>query len=171
MSGASMIRPLVLGVTAGMRSQMPLALLAIAANRGRILVGSGRPWDLLRSRGVLVMTGLLAAGELVGDKLALTPSRLAPGPLVGRIGLGGLAGAVAARAAHGSVVAGVAAGGIGGWIGAQAGYHARVGLGRNSSIPDPIWGLIEDVAAAGIGWVALCDKCDARNGSTAVRTR
>jgi uncharacterized membrane protein len=171
MSGASMIRPLLLGVTAGMRSQMPLALLSIAANRGRFLAGSGRPWDLLGSREVLVMTGLLATGELVGDKLAITPSRLSPGPLVGRLGLGGFAGAVAARAARGSVVAGVAAGGIGAWIGAQAGYRARVALSRNSSIPDPIWGLIEDVAAAGIRSVALCDKCDVRNGSTAVRTR
>ena len=139
-----------LGVVAGMRSQLPFAALAVAATRGRFAVGAGRPLDLLRSRRALVGFGLSAAGELVGDKLPMTPSRLAPGPLAGRLALGAVAGAALAREAKRAVGLGAALGAGGAALGSFGGYHLRAAAGRATGLPDPVWAVVEDALAIGL---------------------
>lgn len=148
-------RPLLLGIIAGMRSQMPLALLARAAPLGRVNVGRGRPWSLLLSPKVGVATGVSAIGEMVGDKLPQTPSRLTPGPLGGRLVIGAVVGAAISPGSRGSRLGGALLGVAGAAVGAYGGSHARAALGRSTGIPDPVWGLIEDGAALGIGSLAL----------------
>lgn len=151
MAKLEIARPLLLGVTAGMRSQMPLALLSYAARHGQVNVGSGSPWNLLRSSKVELITGLSAIGELVGDKLPATPSRLEPGPLGGRLAMGALAGTAASPGSRGARCRGALLGVIGVAAGAYGGYQARSALGRNTNIPDPVWGIVEDSIAFGIG--------------------
>lgn len=148
-------RPLLLGVTAGMRSQMPLALLARDAREGNVNVGRGRPWSLLRSTKVGVATGVSAIGEMIGDKLPQTPSRLDPGPLGGRLVIGAAMGAVVSPGSRRSRVGGALLGVAGAAAGAYGGYHARAALGRGTGIPDPVWGVAEDGIALGIGSLAL----------------
>lgn len=136
-----------LGVVAGMRSQLPLALLAVGAGRGRFAVAAEGPLRVLGSPVVQRLLVLAAVGEIVFDKLPFLPSRLTPGPLIGRMLFGGLAGAAVASETRRSPVLGAVLGAGGAVLGAQAGYHARVALGDATGIPDPVWGAVEDAAA------------------------
>ncbi len=149
------LKPLLLGITAGMRSQMPLALLARGAHEGHVNVGRGRPWSLLLSPKVGVATGVSAIGEMIGDKLPQTPSRLDPGPLGGRLVIGAVVGAAVSPGSRGSRLGGALLGVAGAAAGAYGGYHARAALGRGTGISDPVWGVAEDGAALGIGSLAV----------------
>jgi uncharacterized membrane protein len=106
---------------------------------------------LLRSPVAQRLLVLLAVGEFVGDKLPFIPSRLEPGPLFGRMLLGALAGTAIASETRRSPALGAVLGAGGAVIGAQAGYYARVALGRATGIPDPVWGAVEDAAAVTLG--------------------
>ncbi len=86
----------------------------------------------------------LAAGELIGDKLPFTPSRLAPGPLIARIVSGGLCGGeLAVRGAASRALgtfAGAAAAVGSAWIGASI----RTSVARLGNVPDFPVALVED---------------------------
>lgn len=140
-----------LGFVAGMRSQLPLALLAVGTGRGRFAEDAEGPLALLRIPTAQRLFVLSAIGEFVGDKLPFVPSRLKPGPLFGRMLFGALAGAAVASEHRSSPLLGAALGAGGAVLGAQAGYHARVALGNTTPIPDPAWGVVEDAAAMAIG--------------------
>ena len=153
MGKSELARSFLLGITAGMRSQMPLALVAYAARQGQVSVGSGQPWRWLRSSKIGAITGVLAMGELVGDKLPATPSRLEPGPLGGRLVIGAVAGAAVMPGNRRSRALGALLGVVGAATGAYGGYQARALLGRSGNLPDPFWGVVEDGVAVGIsGW-------------------
>jgi uncharacterized membrane protein len=77
-----------LGVAAGGRASTGVAVPVLVALRDR----GGTPATVGR-----VVVGIAAAGELVGDKLPMTPSRLTQPQLLGRLAAGGL-GAVALAA-------------------------------------------------------------------------
>ncbi len=147
-------RSAALGVVAGMRSQMPLALLSYAANHGRFPT-SGPPLSILSHPATQAVTAIAAAGELVGDKLPMTPSRLERGPLFGRLVIGSVAGAAIAKQAGQPWLGGAIAGASGAAVGAFAGYHLRRALGRATRLPDPLFGAAEDAFAIGLGSVAL----------------
>ena len=144
-------RAFALGVVAGMRSQMPLALLAYQARRGAFAADARPPLSLLRGRAALPILGLFATGELIADKLPTTPSRLLPGPLAGRLVVGAVAGAAVAADARQPALAGSLLGAAGALAGAAAGYHLRAALGRATGLPDPVWAICEDVTALTLG--------------------
>lgn len=145
----------VLATVAGLRSQLPLAMLAASADRGRFAVDADGPLGLLRSRVTLVVTGLAAGGEIVADKLPMTPSRLEPQALVGRMLFGALAGACVARNAAQPVVPSLVLGAAGAGVGSAVGYTARMFLDRVTGLPDPLWGAVEDFVAIGLGIAAI----------------
>ena len=144
-----------LGVVAGMRSQLPLALLALGAGRRRFAVEADGPLGLLRSPVAQRLLVLSAVGEFVGDKLPFVPSRLKPGPLFGRMLFGGLAGAAIAVEARRSPALGAVIGAGGAVLGTQAGYRARVALGESTGLPDPVWGVAEDAASVALGMAVV----------------
>ncbi len=138
-------RVALLGFVAGLRSQVPLFLLAVAARRGAFGRGAGRPLSYLRSRAALPPLGALALVELFGDKLPAVPSRLNPGPLVVRFVVGALAGA---SAPLGGVVGAAMAG-----AGSVAGNRFRVYVPRLVRLPHAA-AIVEDAVALGLGWFA-----------------
>lgn len=152
-------KALLLGAFTGARSATPLAVLALAHDRPG-LGGDWRSWPVFRSplgRGVLVATAL---GELVGDKLPITPSRLKGGSLLGRIAVGALAGVVISTTDGGRTPRLQAAvwGGVGALAGSVIGYAGRKALGWVSGLPDPVVALVEDaVAVAGATAVVTAD--------------
>lgn len=150
-SAIPFVQAVGLGVVAGMRSQLPLALLALGAGRGRFAIDADGAVGLLRSPVVQRLLVLSAVGELVGDKLPFAPSRLTPGPLIGRMLFGGLAGAAVASETRRSLLLGAVLGAGGAVFGSWVGYHARVALGSATGIPDPVWGIVEDVAVVTLG--------------------
>ena len=143
----------VLGMSAGMRSMAPIAIVAWAAQLG---------WPDLRETSLAFMAApitawaftLFACVELVFDKLPFTPSRLGAGPLGVRILSGALSAATVAAAAHQPVAIGAIAGALGAVAGALAGYHGRRHLTRNRKAPDLLVALVEDAVAIGSAVVA-----------------
>jgi uncharacterized membrane protein len=107
------------------------------------------PLALIGSPWVAYLFSLLALGELVGDKLPFTPSRLSAGPLGGRLVLGALSGSVIFAASHQSLVSGALLGGVGALLGSYLGYSLRRALVTRSGLPDIVVALTEDVIAIG----------------------
>ena len=154
MSAGSALRAAQLGAVAGLRSQLPLALLA-AIGPDDPEADRPRPLRLLRSRPVAAVLGLSALGEILIDKLPVVPSQLAPGPLAGRLGFGGVAGAVVARDTGRSPVLGAAIGAAGAGVGAVVGAKVRAALGRATGLADRVWASAEDAVALGLGILAV----------------
>jgi uncharacterized membrane protein len=135
----------LLGIVTGLRSMLPLALLAWLA-----------PFGWLASIWVRIVLGLAAVGELISDKLPKTPSRLSPGPLVGRLVLGGLVGGLLAGQAHAQVWLGAGLGAVGALGGSFGGNKLRGFLGRATGKPDLNFALLEDAIAISLGaWAIL----------------
>jgi uncharacterized membrane protein len=152
MTTSALTRPLLLGVVTGMRSQLGLAALAWS--------GPGpadpAPLRVLRSTAGRRAAGLAAAGELVGDKMPSTPSRLAPPVLGSRLVLGALVGALAADTRDRRSLALAAATGLAGSAaGTYAGAAYRKAAVARTHTPDLPWALVEDAAAATLAATAV----------------
>jgi len=148
----ALLRTAAIGVAAGMRSQLPLALLSLAARRDR---GRLNLPNTLSSPIVATFLLAAAAGEFLVDKLPVTPSRLMPGSLVVRAGIGGLAGALLVRRSGLPPAAGATLGAVGALVGSYAGHDVRAGLVAATGLPDPLFAVLEDVTAVAIGAYAV----------------
>lgn len=140
------LRAAALGVATGARSTLGLTALALTIpgpgwGRRRTTWIHG-PWP-----GRIAV--LACAGELLGDKLSRTPSRLEPAPQLARLALGGLSGGLLAHRETRSPVR-TALGVIGGVSGAAAGTHLgaawRSWAGERCD-GDLLGAVVEDVAA------------------------
>ena len=131
------VRTTTLGFVAGLRSMMPLAVLSWTSDRTQS--GTVSP--------ALLLTSLAALGEVVADKLPAVPSRTSPGPLTGRLVIGGLVGMVLCRRAHLPPVFGIVTGAMGAAAGTFAGNYSRTWLSKTTKIPDLLWGGLEDILA------------------------
>lgn len=144
----------MLGVVAGMRSQLPGALLAWRSSRGELPHNVAGPGGVLRRRGSVPMTTLAAVGEMVSDKLPQTPSRLEDGPFLGRVTLGAAAGSGVSVAFGSSRIAGAALGAAGAAAGSVAGHRLRAMAVQSTGISDTVWALVEDGLAITLGLAA-----------------
>ncbi len=145
---------LAIGFVAGLRSMTAPAAVSWAACLGWINL-HGSPLQWMGSRIAVAIFSVAAVVELGADKLPKTPSRTAPGPLIGRIVLGGLSGASLAIAANGSWLTGALLGGIGAVIGAFAGYEIRRRLVRALGVKDTVVALAEDLVAIGLAYLTV----------------
>ena len=103
----------------------------------------------VHATGEIIWAGPLffvAAGELVGDKLPMTPSRLSAGPLVARLVSGGWCGGELAARADGARLIGIALGAAGAAAGAWLGYTIRAYLGERG-LPPFALAVVEDAIA------------------------
>jgi uncharacterized membrane protein len=105
--------------------------------------GSWAAWTA--SRSAVVIFTVLAIGELIVDKLPRTPNRIAAGPLLVRLVLGGLVGSITATAMNGPGLEGVLLGVAGAVVGAFAGFMIRRGIVENLACPDWPIALSEDL--------------------------
>jgi uncharacterized membrane protein len=149
------LQALGLGVIAGLRSMTAPALLSDYLQR------TGLAEQVTPSRNPLAwpqftpLFKLLAAGELIADKLPFIPNRTDLGPLLGRALTGAAVGATLCQVHHASPLIGAGCGCLGALAGTFGGYQLRRQLGRWLHIPDPILGAVEDSLAAGSGLALL----------------
>jgi uncharacterized membrane protein len=115
------------------------------------------PLAFVEMRAVAYLFTLLAAGELIADKLSFTPSRLSAGPLGGRLVLGALCGSVLQGVSHQSLVIGAVLGAVGGLLGSYLGFTLRKWLVTKGNLPDLVVALTEDVIAIG-GALAIVSR-------------
>lgn len=129
MTFATFTRCLAIGAASGLRTTAGIAALGPKGIGG---------WALRA----------LEAGELVGDKLPQTPSRLQPAQLAARGVFGALAAGIVARREGANVVLGGLAG-VGGAIGAAYAGAAYRGWVARKKLPDTLYALAEDALAVG----------------------
>lgn len=147
-------RALLLGVVAGLRSLLPIALL-LQSNEGDIEEPDTLTARVANSPNAKTIASLVSLAEVVGDKLPFAPSRLKPGPFVGRLASGAIAGALFCRRYNQPLVSGALLGATGAALGTFAGYVSRTLLANGTPIPDFIWAALEDSAAIGLGIYAV----------------
>lgn len=139
----------VIGMVAGLRSITAPAVVSWAAYLGWLNLDGSRV-SFMQSTAAVVLFSLFAVAEYVADKLPRTPNRTKAGPLVGRILMGGLAGACLTVSSGDSLLAGAGLGGIGAVVGAFTGYEVRRKLVRDLKTKDLHVALAEDLLAIGV---------------------
>ncbi|HEX5575838.1 MAG TPA: DUF4126 family protein [Gemmatimonadales bacterium] len=143
-----------IGFVAGLRSMTAPAAVSWAACLSWIdLHGSPLYW--MGSRVAVAILSVAAVAELVSDKLPRTPNRTAPGPLITRIVLGGLAGASLAISAQESWLTGAVIGAIGAVLGTFGGYEIRRRLVRALGVKDAVVAVVEDLVAIGLAYLVV----------------
>ena len=152
MPAMTLLLAFLVGFLAGLRSLTPPAATAWAAHLGWLKLE--RPLSLMGSVPAVAIFTLLAAMELVADKLPFMPSRKLPPGLIARIVSGGLTGACVAASGAQGILPGAVLGAAGGVAGCFAGYSARTGIVNALETRDLYVALLEDLAAvAGSLWI------------------
>lgn len=144
-----------LGAISGLRSMAGPAAVSRAAANGSLDNLAGTYFAALGSSRVSAALTALEVGELIGDKLPITPSRTALPPLLGRAASGALAGATLFTSEKRRATAGAALGAASALAGAYAGERLRALAAEKTGAPDPIVALLEDVAVLLGGWQLL----------------
>jgi len=154
-------RAVLLGFVAGLRSQVPVVLLAIESRQGRFDPGAG--WLARRFGSSEGVAGSLVgfAGELVADKLPITPRRTTTGPFLQRLATGGTVGAAVHYDAGRSRPVGALLGAAGAGAGAWAGSTVRAFVAERTRLPNPLLGAAEDVVAVGLALAVISADRDA----------
>ena len=137
----------VIGALTGLRALAPAAVVSWAAHLGWLhLQGT---WLAFLGEAITpYVLSVLALGELITDKLPMTPSRKIPMQFGTRMVMGGLSGA--ALATSGGVwIAGLVAGIVGAIVGTLAGADLRGRLSRAVGTDLPI-ALLEDGVAIAV---------------------
>jgi uncharacterized membrane protein len=128
---------ILIGIVAGLRAT--IAPLALTIAHHSLL------W---------ILFAVLAAAELIGDKLPKMPSRLSPLPLISRCISGGACAFFLTSAALPTWLA-IVSGVAGALIGAYAGYEIRRAITRRLHVPDFPVALAEDVVTILLAVVAV----------------
>jgi uncharacterized membrane protein len=141
-----MILACLIGIVAGLRAMAPVAAVSWAAHLGWLPL-HGTWLSFLGATITPYVATALALGELVTDKLPMTPSRKTPMQFGARILTGVLCGAAIATSA-GAMLLGLFLGAVGAVIGTFAGAAMRARLAQvfGKDIPAA---LPEDVIAIG----------------------
>jgi uncharacterized membrane protein len=142
----------IIGVLNGLRSFTPPAVTAWAAYVRWIKLQGALA--LIGSVPVVAIFTLLAAFELVADKMPWIPNRTTTMSLAARAVMGALTGACIAAAGGQSAVIGAVCGVGGAMAGAFGGYHARKRSVQALRVPDIYVALVEDlICIGGALWV------------------
>jgi uncharacterized membrane protein len=153
------VRALLLGFVAGLRSQVPVAVLAVQTERGAFDPGPlGRRF--IASSPAVAGTVSAAAGELAVDKLPVAPSRLSLFPFAQRLATGAMVGAAVHYDAGRPRALGALLGAAGGGAGAFAGTRARTLLAERTRLPGPLLGAAEDLLAVGLALAVVAAAHD-----------
>jgi uncharacterized membrane protein len=137
----------LLGCLNGLRTFTPPAVTAWAAYAGWLKL-EGTLGFIATVPSVAIFT-LLAAAELVADKMPWIPNRTSIPGLVARIIMGKLVGACVAAAGGQSIWVGAVCGAVGAIAGTFGGFYARTRSVKALGKPDLYVALVEDLICVG----------------------
>jgi uncharacterized membrane protein len=150
----SVSRVLGLGAITGLRSLSGPAFVCRAASHGHLDL-EGTPIAFLGSPRLSKALVVMELGELVGDKLPMTPSRTSPPPLLGRAASGAVVGAVVFFSEGRNATIGAALGSAAAIVAAFAGERLRALAVEKTGLPDPAVALAEDATVLLVGLRSL----------------
>jgi uncharacterized membrane protein len=130
----------LLGTASGLRAQLGVATV----------VGRSDPSlpPIFRQPWIRRLLTVAAAGELIGDKLPATPSRLAPPGISARLALGALAAGLFAQTRRAPWLPAAAIGALSAAVAAKLGHDMRGRLAHYG--PDRAVAVVEDALALGL---------------------
>ena len=144
----------LLGVLTGFRTLTPITILCWFAYRGHLPLDD--TWGAWTEKlATPIIFSVLAVGELIGDKLPMTPNRTAAGPLIARVVFGGLVGALVATGLYGDMAEGILLGVAGALVGAWGGFLVRRELVQRLNCSDWNIAIVEDALAICLSILAM----------------
>jgi uncharacterized membrane protein len=147
-------KALGLGAISGLRSLSGPAFVSRAASHGHLDL-EGTPLAFLGSSRLSKVLVLTELGEVVGDKLPMTPSRTSPPPLLGRAVSGAVVGAAIFVSEGRRATTGAALGSTAAIVAAFAGERLRALAVEKTGLPDPVVALAEDATVLLVGLRSL----------------
>ena len=135
-----------------MRSMSAPALTSHFLNKVPADALQDSPWRFMQTAPVATGLKVLAATEIIADKLPGTPDRIAPPVLLVRALSGALVGVTLNQANGQPKWTGALLGGLGAVAASYGFFYLRKSLGEATNVPDLVWALLEDalVLAGGI---------------------
>ena len=157
----TLARTFTIGVAAGLRSQVPTAMLAIAARDGQLPKRHGPVWERLDSEVGQRLTLIGMVGEMAVDKLPQVPARIQSGGQYFRIAAGAGSGALLTAGLggrSGGIIFGALAGGAGAAVGTYGGYYGRQQVRKLLGCPDFPIAVAEDISALALARAAVTTR-------------
>jgi uncharacterized membrane protein len=140
-----------LGALAGGRTFAVPALLSRRLEQLGDRGVAGPVTDALAAPRMASALTVLAAAELVADKLPMMGARTEPLAILGRVLAGALAGAAAAEMLGRRPVLPALVGAATAYAGAHLAYRLRRGIRRKADVPDQVVAIAEDAIVLGLG--------------------
>src|SRR3954451_10592421 len=106
------LEALGLGLISGTRATLATTIVAHYLSRQTNKSLEKSRLGFIQRGATAIITKVLTAAEIAGDKIPNVPDRTVPASLLARVGSGGLAGAIVARANDENVTKGIVIGGI-----------------------------------------------------------
>ena len=150
----SVSRALGLGAISGLRSLSGPAFVSRAASRGDLDLDR-TVFAFLGSPRIAKALVLMELGDLVGDKLPVTPSRTSLPPLLGRAASGALVGAAVFVSEGNRATTGAALGSTAAIAGGFVGERLRALTVEKTGLPDPVVAFAEDTTVLIVGLRSL----------------
>jgi len=144
----------LIGFATGLRSLTPLAVTCWAAHLGWLQFAPSQLAFIGKWPTVTIIT-LLAAAELIVDKLPQTPARTKAVGLTARMILGSMCAVLISVGSSGHMVLATVGGFFGAITGTFAGYHTRHFLVLRAHLSDLIVALTEDVIAIAVSLLII----------------
>jgi uncharacterized membrane protein len=134
---------LLIAFASGLRAFTPVALVSWLAIWGWMPL-AGSPLWFLGTTACAIILSIFAVGELIGDKLPVTPPRIQFAPLAARVITGTVSAAALCFAGGKPWFLGIIPGVVGTVAGAFGGYHARRSIVQRLRVRDWLIALVED---------------------------
>jgi|tagenome__1003787_1003787.scaffolds.fasta_scaffold19371400_1 uncharacterized membrane protein len=143
-------KALALGAISGLRFVSGPTFVSRAASRGEMDL-AGTPLAFLGTPHLWKLFALSELGEILTDKLPITPSRTGLLALLGRVASGGLVGAAAFLSEDRHAATGASLGSSAAVVAAFAGENLRALVVERMGISDPVVAVAEDAVVLLVG--------------------
>jgi uncharacterized membrane protein len=140
-----------IGTLAGMRTSSAPAVASQILSHHYSKRLKSSPLNFMQSKKVANILTALTVVELIGDKLPATPNRTKPAGVIFRGLSGALAGASIYKASGNNVLIGTLIGTASAVASTYISFLLRKSIVKNTSIIDPIIGVLEDALVIGAG--------------------
>ncbi len=149
---SSPLNAFLVGVASGMRAFAGLTLVSQKFSSEKVTAFADGPLSFLASPKTASVMKLLAAGEVLGDKLPNAADRTEPASLAFRVAAGATSAALLSKSQGHSPAMGAFLGAAGALAGTFTFFHLRRFLNHDENIPDPLLAVIEDTITYAVGW-------------------